>query len=264
MGTSSIYNGPNDKNPLLPEGFEEDFNEDQNYENLQEVNTSPGTWKETKKAMSQYVTGNSPSKGRILRNYIKASGGGRTASKNAVTGRNTMMQLGRFLSSISKEGFIRTMEMLQIDFIGKNVGTLLSEVVNIICNNSSTKEDIIARTATLEALYQIYEYIEENDMEISCLDSIDDVLFHQIMNSYISSYIYERILNDLQRSFEAYAENNTDALEKEHEFKEYIQSSVEIKLNDIRLSKIDYYDEKIEDIVENVYTQCYQTLEVCL
>ena len=48
MGTSSIFNGRNDRNPLLPE----DYNPNQDEEN--DV-TEPVKWKTVKSDMSKYV-----------------------------------------------------------------------------------------------------------------------------------------------------------------------------------------------------------------
>lgn len=44
MGTSSIYNGPKDRNPLLPEGFEEEYEESLD----KSAKETLGSWQETK------------------------------------------------------------------------------------------------------------------------------------------------------------------------------------------------------------------------
>jgi len=278
MGTSSIYGGPSDKNPLLPQGFEDDYlsddmdnhdpdNETENGKNKpdeEENHEGPlkGSWKGTKKAMSQFITGTSSNKGRIASNYVKASGGSKVASSKAVSGRGTTIQLGKFLSSIVRDGIYKTLESLQINYIGKNVETLLSEIVNLISPNSSTKEDAAARNALIEVECKMYEFIVENEMDIKSLDNMNEVMFDEIMGSYVTAYIFEKMLNDLQSRFEKYGDDTQVTLQKEKEFRQFIQISVELKLKDAKLSKLDYQDKSIDRIVRELYAECYSILEV--
>ncbi|MDT8717022.1 hypothetical protein IAI10_10165 [Clostridium sp. 19966] len=273
MGTSSIYKGPIGKNPLLPEGFEDDsitkdekqdHNTDNNEKKQEDNEKQMGSWQETKKAMSQYIKGSSSSKARVLNNYVKAYGGAKRASTQSASGRNSTVQLGKFLSSIRSVGIIKTFEKLHIDYVGKSVETLLSEMVNIISSNSNTKEDAIARNATIEALSEIYDFLEQNNKDITSLDRIDDCIFEQIMSIYISDYIFEKMLNDLQSRFEQYAKNTQEALRVEKEFKDYIKNSVDIKLKQAKLEQIDYNNADIGKIIENLYTECFEVLEVCV
>lgn len=254
MGTSSIYQGPKDKNPLLPDDFIKE----------QEYIAEPVRWKDAKTSMSQYITGNSSNRGRVVRNHVKATGGARAASKQAVAGRNSTINLGRFLGGIRENGLIKTLRDFKIEHEGKTIETLLSEIVNVISPAASTKEDIIARNATIEVMSQVYEFIQENNMDFSSLETMDTIMVDQIMNSYVSIYLFERMLNDLQSSFEKYATSSGQALEKEIEFKEYIQSSVEVKLQSIGFSTMDYANADISRVIEELYTDCYEVLEGCL
>ncbi|SDH21605.1 hypothetical protein SAMN04489735_101659 [Aneurinibacillus thermoaerophilus] len=258
MGTSSIYNGPKDRNPLLPEGFEEEYEESLD----KSAKETLGSWQETKKVVSQYINGSINNRSRILRNYVKASGGARNSANRAISGRNSNIQLGRFLSSIISEGIIKTLESLKIEYKGKSVEALLSELVNVISPNSNTKEDIVAKNATIQALSQLYEYIEENNMDINALDKMNDDIFNEVMSSFVSNYIFERMLNDLQSRFEKYAENSQVALDKEKELEEYIKESVNIKLKKVAFNKLNYNDPSIDSIIKQIYIECYEVLEV--
>lgn len=283
MGTSSIYGGPTDKNPLLPEGFEDEYINDEDSdksnpdheteeeegkpndeEEKQKKELLNGSWQETKKAMSQYITGSSSSKGRVASNYVRATGGSKSASNQAVSGRRATIQLGRFLSSIAQDGIYKTLENLHIDYIGKSVETLLSEIVNLISPNSNSKEDAVARNALIEVECKMYEFIVENGLEIESLDNMNEAIFDEIMSSYVTAYIFERMLSDLQSRFEKYADNAQVALQKEKEFREFIQISVELRLNDVKLSKLDYQDKSIDRLIRDLYTECYRVLEVYL
>ncbi|PWW43429.1 MULTISPECIES: Qat anti-phage system associated protein QatB [Paenibacillus] len=281
MGTSSIYGGPNDKNPLLPEGFDEEYNrnnEDENNDNSSneaeniEENASDdekqinqartGSWQETKRSMSQYITGHSNNKGRVASNYVRATGGSQAASNQAISGRRATVQLGSFLSSVAQIGIHKTLENLQIDYMGKSIETLLSEIVNLISPSSNTKEDAVARNALIEVECKMYEFILENNMDIKSLDHMDEAIFDALMENYVTAYIFERMLSDLQSRFEKYADNAKVALQKENEFRDFIQISVELELQAAKLSKLDYQDKSIDRIIKKLYSDCYRIMEV--
>ncbi len=257
MGTSSIYNGPRD-NPLLPDGFEDEYEENMDMEDQE----SKGSWQETKKVISQYITGSINNRGRVLRNYVKASGGAKASANGAVSGRSSNIRLGQFLSGIVSEGIIKTLERLKIEYSGKSAEALMSEMVNVISPSSNTKEDIVAKNATIQALSQLYEYITENDMDINSIDNMNDEMFNEVMSSFVSNYIFEKMLNDLQSRFEKYAEDSQSALEKEKELEEYIKESVNVKLNKVTFNKLNYNDSSIDSIINKIYIECYEVLEV--
>lgn len=269
MGTSSIYNGPKDRNPLLPEGFEDEYDNTEDDEEGQEKKDNNieldeipvGSWQETKKVMSQYITGTTNNRGRVIRNYVKALGGSKTAAVRAVSGRGSTVRLGQFLSSIAANGIIKTLESLKIEYKGKSVESLLSEIVNVIAGSSNTKEDIVAKNATIEALSHLYEYIDENGMTLESLDSLNDDIFNEVMSAFINNYIFERMLNDLQSRFEKYADSPQTALDKEKEFEDYIKESVELKLKEVNFNKLDYYNLSIHTVIEETYKECYEVLE---
>jgi len=255
MGTSSIYNGPKD-NPLLPEGFEDE------YKDHMENQESKGSWQEAKKVMSQYITGSINNRGRVLRNYVKASGGAGASASRAVSGRNSTVRLGRFLSGIVSEGVIKTLERLKFEYRGKSAEALLSEMVNVISPNSNTKEDIVAKNATIQALSQLYDYIAENNMDINSIDNMNEEMFNEVMSTFVSNYIFEKMLNDLQSRFEKYAEDSRTALDKEKELEEYIKESVNVKLNKVSFDKLNYNDSGVDSIIKQIYVECYEVLEV--
>ena len=69
------------------------------------------------------------------------------------------------------------MESLQIDYVGKSVESLLSEIVNFISPNSDTKEDIVARNALIEVECKMYELIIESGNDIESLNT-QSILIH--------------------------------------------------------------------------------------
>ncbi|WP_409275845.1 Qat anti-phage system associated protein QatB [Neobacillus sp. SCS-31] len=265
MGTSSIYNGPKDKNPLLPEGFEDEYNQNkqENNDDYQEP-SEPSLdfpWQATKKSMSQFINGRSQNRGRIAKNYVRALGGATNAAKSAKAAKSSTIQLGRFLSDIITEGIEKTLNSLEIEFRGKSVESLFSELVNVVAGNSNSKEDIAAKNASMEALSELYEFLVENEMDIRLLEKIDENLFNKVMKTFVNSYLKERLLKDLQSRFEKYADDLSIAVAKENEVKEYIFESVAVKLDEVRFNSLDYRNKNIDQIVEGIFRDCYEVLE---
>ncbi|MEB1806020.1 MAG: hypothetical protein LPK26_01755 [Bacillaceae bacterium] len=263
MGTSSIFNGPKDKNPLLPEGFEDEYNPDDldksDQENQQVEMDFP--WQATKTAMSQFVTGKSNNKGRVAGSYVKALGGANNAARSASSARRATIQLGRFLSDIINDGLEATFNKLNIDYRGRSVESLFSEIVNVIAGESNSKEDIAAKNASMEALSELYDFVEENKMDLQVLEQMDEFLFNKVMNTFIGNYLIQRLLKDLQSRFEKYADNLLVAITKENDVKEYIIEAVDVKLDEIRFNNFEYRNTNIEVIIEGIYVDCYKILE---
>lgn len=285
MGTSSIYEGPKDKNPLLPDDYNEELvdddqnlrkdNDDQitkeendNQENdesnendiINDEDSKP--WQAVKTAMSKHINGNGGSNGvkNITRGYIKASGGSSALINSSISGIRSTINLRNILSSFQQNGVANTLEQLNIKYTGKNVKVILSELVNIISFKSNTKEDIVAKKATINALADIYEYIEKNDMDITCLESISQEMMDKVLCSYIGAYIWGRMLNDLQSRFEKYSNDAKKTIELEKEFKLYINNSVKMEL---RKGNIDgsFQNQNIDEVITNLYSLCFKALE---
>lgn len=253
MGTSSIYEGPIDKKSLLPSDYNDSNNEEQEY-------TSEEPWKNTKKLMSQYITGSNTNLKSVVKNYIKAQGGSKNAAQKSQAGIKSTINLGQFFSNIKQNGLDKTFKDLNIEYRGKDIQEILSELVNVISFSSDKNEDIVAKEATIETLSDLYSFIEENNMDILCLESIDDEIFDVLMCNYMSSYIWKKILNDLESRFEEYSNDSNKSIEMENEFKEYIKNTVDIKYSELKLNISNFSDNTIKNTINLLYSECYDVL----
>lgn len=250
MGTSNIYGGPIDKKNLLPSDYDE----------LAENNMNEEPWKNTKKLMAKYITGSNSNLNGVVKNYIKALGGVTKATQNSKAGIESTINLGQIFSNIRENGIEKTFRELNIDYQGKNVNEILSELVNVISFASNKKEEIVAKNATIETLSEIYSFIEENEMDISHLESMNEQFFDVILCRYISSYIWEKMLNDLESRFEAYSSDPNMSMEIEEEFKGYIKSTVDVTYNKVKVNMNDFNNKNIKSIINSIYSECYSVL----
>ena len=270
MGTSSSYGGPKGKNPLLPNDFDDNGNDNENplknsknNEDEQPKNINPNTelWKTVKTLTSKLVKGTIKNNRTVLSKYVKAHGGAKKTASTAKAGKATTKNLGGFLTGITQQGIKDTFQQLRIDYENKSVEEVLSETVNQLAPSGNTKEEVIARNAILDVLENLYEDIEKNDGDLTILEKLNDEKFNNLMRKYISSYIFHRFLSDLESRFEKNAKSTESALQIENDIKEYISGVVDNKLKGQNLATYDYSSDKIQGVIENIYFDCYEIIE---
>ncbi|MGN0813070.1 MAG: hypothetical protein ACI4MQ_06155 [Candidatus Coproplasma sp.] len=244
MGTSSIFNGPIKNNPLLPPEYNEEpelDNEQENVEPQDQVNGSNNiaqvTWATVKSDFSKYINAKSSnSRGgvslkTVARQYVRASGGAKSIISRAKAGISSGNALAVFFSSLNNIGLKQTLNDLHIQYSGKSVNELMSKLVNAISPNSVTKEDIVAKKATQDALSHVYAYIERNELDITCLDKMPQSLVDESMCSYLEAYIWGLMLKDLGSRIEKYESSPDKAEEIENELKGFTKAIVEVEFN---------------------------------
>lgn len=265
---SGYSDGGNPRNPLLPDDFDDssenprdkpelDQDQDQNNNPKKEIPKDNTNWQAVKNAMSRLASGSSSDIKGTVSKYVRAHGGGKSASKNAISGVRTTVNLGNFLSSASTEGLKETLQNYKIDYENKSISEVLNNLVNFLTPTPVTKEDSIARKALIVTMEKLYELIEKENISIELIEKLDGNSLNQIIPLYVESYIYERLINDLGSRIEENSINSNNAVKLEKDLKEYIISKVEITFRGKDLSTISF--DKKE--VESLYNQCYNVME---
>lgn len=276
-----MYTGPS-KNPLLPSDFEDtsssnptdnenpkESNEDNQNgnndkddsdNNQQNTNSDNDNWSTAKNNMSRYASGTSNNFKRAVSSYVKAHGGAKNATKTASGGIRSTANFGRFIINSSNQGIRETLSQYQINYEGRTAKDILTDVINKLAPIPITKEDSVARKALIRTMELLYEKIEDENKDITTLDKIDKALLNEMIPIQIESYIYERIINDLGSRIETKSSSPADAINKENELKEYINSKVEATLKGTDFSKLDF-TKNIEKEVASLYNQCYKVME---
>ncbi len=266
MGTSGIYNGPKGNNPLLPEWYQEEQKENVNNESdkNEKQNIPNCSWQSAKTQMSKYTSGSSNHLGSVFKSYLKASGGSKGVAKSAISGKNSAISLGRVINSISSRGFKETLESYKISFASKTLDEVLSDLASVIAPDGATKEEAVARKAILDSVEYFYSKTEEEGLDINSLNTANEDLLNSVMEKYISSYIFQKMLCDLESRIENYADNSVKAVEIESEIKEYIEGTVKNELSKFDFLEMDYNSEKSKDFINKVYEDCYKVVEVSI
>lgn len=252
MGTSSIFNGRNDRNPLLPEDFEPTQEE-------QKKSSDIVKWQTVKSDMSKYIKsgGAYGSTRHIAQQYVKAAGGSSRMASQSYSGRKAGGNIGSFFSGIVNNGVEETFKSFGIQYAGKSVGEIFSRLVDVIAPNSNTKEDIIAKEATQMALSRVYDYVEANEMDIECINKMPSELMNGVLKEYVGSYIWITMMNDLGSRLEMYITNSNDAYAMECEFKDMIMGIVDVEFD----KKGNIINQDVSSTVNSLYERCLGVLE---
>lgn len=249
MGTSSSHLGNKDRKGLLPS----DFGEQQQKPEV--------SWKTTKTGFSKYIKGHGGSVEKTVKNYVKASGGTEQLYRSSKSGVRGAVNIGRLFSDIQQRGYQRTFDELGIAYLGKSVKEICSGLVNYIVNASDSKEDSVARIAAVNAMATIYEYMEDNSLEIQFLDKADNGLVEKVLSTYVECYISGRILNDLQYCLEKNSNDIDKTVKIEQDIKNYVSSKVTTTFQIKEIREKIFGHQLIENGIEQLYKKCYSVLE---
>lgn len=266
-------NGGSQSNPLIPADFEDseqennnddgeggnnqgDQDSEQNSEDkkVEKQDEKTVEWSNAKTFMSKVASGRSNNIKGAVSKYVKAYGGAKSASKNAVGGIKTTINLGNFVRGISEQGLKETLDSYKIDYKDKSTNEILSELINILAPTPSTKDDAVSRKALILTMEVLYEIIDQANLEIEAIEKLD---VNTIIPTYIEAYIYEKLINDLGSRIESNSKSATDAVALEKDIKEYIHSKIEIVFKG---KNINDYEFSTKEIL-SLYNQCYTVME---
>lgn len=229
MGTSSSFMGPN-QNPLLPD----DFNDN--------------SWQNAKSELGKFIndTGGNPS--RLFGKYVKASGGNSRLANYSIGGKTGFKNTVNLFNQINKEGLNKTLEAFRISAQGKSLQEIFSELANQIAPTGSSKEEAVARQATLDTMSSFYRLVDEQNIDLEVFDSISGNIFDDLLCEYFVNYITGLLLKDLGYGVEKYADDPLLLEMKEQELRDYVDSSIYVMLKN---SKLNQSPQKIIDKVFN-------------
>jgi hypothetical protein len=250
MGTSSIYRGPKDK-------------KDTPTNSTPETQISKQDWKNVKNLFSRYIKGRSTGGGvslsNVTRAYVKSQRGTEKLlekSQNAIVATRRLLGI---ISSFQQNGFVETLHQNGINIDGLPIQQALAILSAVIAPDTDTKDDSVLRYAAIETMSKLFTYVESNEMDINIIDRMDDALQKNLVKTFISEYIFGLVMKDLFSKFEQYQKSNTEIAQIENEYKEFINSKVDVEidafLRDNNLSDID-----IEQKVAGMYGDIFDVL----
>lgn len=280
MGTSASNNGPKKNSSLLPSwasSLENTSNDDksQNGNNDKPIDSNDsqtsdnsnesaitGNWAAAKGALSRYARGtNGSSLRKASQSYVKTLGGSSKATKSAVKGIATGGIFLNFVSNISTNGFVKTLEKFGLsDCIGKSSEEVLAKIADRIAPIGSTNDEAIARDATLETLDFLYEKLLEEGKELDSLESLDEQTMKDSVGEYISTYIYKKWLYEVGLAIEKNELTEKEAVALEKEIKEFVRDETKSALREKNILTLNLSEGDGKKIIENIFELAYSTI----
>ncbi len=281
MGTSSSYNGPTGRNPLLPPWapdppLPEPEGENVPGENPDEPNETPNgppvpnipvmplvSWSGAKGIVSRIGNGRPTGSWKsACRSYTRAHGGGRTAARSASGGRAATGRLGSFLSDVVRNGVVEASRHVGLtEFIGRDAQTLLAALIDILAPDGALLEAAAARKALIETLSELFDRYDVEGQGLEALNSVDADGMKEIIALSVTNYIYERFEHELFNCLERGSVSESEANNLAEEAKEFIAGVVTIDMDEINVVTFDWDGAEGKQFVENLYQTAYSLLE---
>jgi hypothetical protein len=286
MGTQSSYGGPRDKTPLLPDWAlqtpsppddTDDQGTDQDGPASDDGNDgtnpttpapavptkAPGLWRAANGRLGSCTRGGNRTESirKAARSYVKALGGSRRAARSSAAGRNATASLGSFLTGIASNGLDATLRTFHLAaYVGKDAETVFAAVINAICPEGASREDVAARESVSDALWQLYGKLIPEDGNLTALNSLTDEQVQTTLITSIATYIYRRWLGDLGIKIEQKAISANDAVKLERQMKTYIRDSVKLELGGRTALTVDWKAKEGRELVESIYRDAFNLI----
>jgi len=286
MGTSKSYGGPGNRSPLLPPWADGETSPLPNpnpdtgqpgQDNPGETPTDPSpdhpeialqssNWATTSRHFGGYASGGGGgSLGKALGSYTQSKGGSRQASKSARAGRKSTVKLGGFLSNIAANGVQVATENLGLasTILGIPVELALGAILDAIAPDGATPDDSAARRAINATLDEMYNRFELGEGNLSKLEAIDSNTAKELIVFSVTSYIFEKFLQDLQYCFEEGNIEEDEVIRLEREVHPYIEATVKVELleKQVNVLTLNWSGAEGQRFCDEIYSQAYALLE---
>lgn len=221
------------------------------------------TWRKARLSLNKAI-GRSQGKRSFRtagRRYVRAHGGARSAARSASSGRAATAGLARFMSTVASHGFSAAMATVGLaSVVGKNADVVFSAIANALAPTGDTRDQAIARDAVAETLENLYERYALDDGDFSKLDQMtaDDV--RSVIEDSVSTFIYDRWLEELGTLVEQKAISPTQAAKIERDMRAYVKETVKLDLKDMDVLNVDWNGTLGRDLVQRIYQEAYDML----
>jgi len=271
MGTSKSNSGLRRNTPLLPDYAPPPNSDDSPRPPDDEADgdTEPtsGDWSNAKAALTAVTKANSGGDRRkrmtaAARTYVSGSGGSRRLQQSSIGGRQVGRNLGRILFTITSNGVDSALaEEGLSNLIGQRTEIVFAMLANQLSSNGGTVEETIANIAVVEALSFLYEEFNLDSNDLTTLDSLTEDQANEVIQVYISTYIFERWIHELGRKIEDSELSESQVVELEDEIREFIQQSVKLNFRDVPLKSMKFDRGNDKKTIDEIFKQAYKMLE---
>lgn len=270
MGTSKSSSGLRPRMPLLPPYAPPPDPNDQpppeNNPDGEEAQVT-GNWSNAKASLTAVAkSGKGDARGKKLagaaRNYVSGSGGARKMRQSAIGGRLVGRNLGRVLFAIMAGGNDQAFKEEGLDNLtGQPAEVVFAKLAKQLSSQGGTVEETIANIAVVEALAYLYDQFDLGNNDLTTLDSLTEDQAREVIQVYVSAYIFERWIHELGIKIENSDLSEAQIVDLENEIRDFIQESVKLNFEDAPLSSLKFDRGRDKKAIDEIFNQAYKMLE---
>lgn len=165
------------------------------------------------------------------------------------------------MSTVASHGFSAAMATAGLaSAVGKSADIVLSAIVNALAPSGDTRDQAIARDAVAETLENLYERYALDDGDFTKLDQMTEDDIRSVIEDSVSTYIYDRWLEELGSLIEQKAISPSQAAKMERDMRSYVKETVKLDLKGLDVLKIDWTKDIGRNLVEQIYQEAYDML----
>jgi hypothetical protein len=274
MGTSSSYSGltgtilpipPWAEDPLVPAVPDGERSPTAESEpSAMSIPLPQISWRVPKAALSRLASGVAMGLGTaalasLVRSYVEATGGARTAASSARAGRASSARLGGFLAEGVQNGFQAAARKVGLEpFLGKDAQYVLAAFIDMLAPDGALREEAIARAAMIETCTAIFDQYDVTEGGIDALDAMDADGVQAIVALSITNYVNARLQEELVNRIERGTLNEDDANTLMLAIKDFIAGVVH--LSEIDVLALDWEGSEGYRVIERIYETGYEML----
>lgn len=221
-------------------------------------------WRAARVQMNRWARGGGGRQGvaQAGRAYVRAKGGSRAAAARAVHGRATAARAGGFFGALASGGLRAALDALGLrNYIGRGAEVVFAAIANAIAPPGATLEEAAARHAADEVLARLYAERIGADGDLGGLERMTAEDVGAAVRDVVSTYIYQRWLEELGKSIEAGTTSPSEAVRLEREVRQYVRDIVQLEVPNDRVLTLDWERPEGQALVQRLFEEAYGLLE---
>lgn len=224
----------------------------------------PQLWRSAKAQLGRAVSGRTGRKGyaKAGRAYVKALGGAKRAATTSRSARAATGALGRFLSDVRNRGFPGALERLGLgSVVGRDSNVVFAAVLNAICPEGSSREEVATREAVSETLSALFgEFVAKDPTGAGLVEAMTADAIKEAIEASIVAAAFNRWLGDLSRRLEEKAVSAAEAVRLERDIRQYMEDTVHLDLTAVDPLAMNW-EANAPTLIDGLYEDAYRMLE---
>lgn len=223
----------------------------------------PQLWRSAKAQLGRAVSGRTGRQGyaKAGRAYVRALGGAKRAATSSRSARAATGALGRFLSDVRNRGFPGALERLGLgSVVGRDSNVVFAAVLNAICPEGSSREEVATREAVSETLSELFgEFVAKDPTGAGLVEAMTADAIKEAIEASIVAAAFNRWLGDLSRRLEEKAVSAAEAVRLERDIRQYMEDTVHLDLTAVDPLAMNW-EANAPTLIDGLYEDAYRML----